>query len=256
MNFRTFYINNDHIRYREMLPSASAFEKFYFLENPNQSDIIAIPDGCIDFEFIWENGTCRGYACGSFLQGKRSLISSYSRCFGMRLRANTRFRFMEHDVETIVNHRLPLSDFLDITPLERELNECKDLVEMAEVTQRFFRDVASFTPPAVACSAEQIITSEPCAQRISEVVRSLGYTQQYVNGIFKQNYGVSLKKYSDIVRVQNALRYLEYTSVMDAIAELGYYDQAHFIRDFKQYTSLTPKYFIDIVCNRRQCAVV
>ena len=37
---------------------------------------------------------------------------------------------------------------------------------------------------------------------------------------------------------------------------LGYYDQAHFNRDFKQFTSLTPKLFIDVVCNQKQCVVV
>ena len=31
---------------------------------------------------------------------------------------------------------------------------------------------------------------------------------------------------------------------MDVIVDLGYYDQAHFIRDFKQYTSMTPNAFL------------
>lgn len=38
---------------------------------------------------------------------------------------------------------------------------------------------------------------------------------------------------------------------MDAVADLGYYDQAHFIHDFKQYTSLTPNHFIDEVCRKK-----
>lgn len=39
---------------------------------------------------------------------------------------------------------------------------------------------------------------------------------------------------------------------MDAVADLGYYDQAHFIHDFKQYTSLTPNQFIDEICRKKQ----
>lgn len=256
MKFRTFYINNHHIQYQEMLSPDPIFEKFYLIENPKQAEVIAIPDGSIDFEFTWENNTCHGYVCGSFLHGQKSVVGKYRRCFGGRLRWNMRFCFLGQSMVGLVDQRIPLSTFLDVSPLERQLCECSGLEEMLNVALSFFKDQRPYTLPIIACNAVQIITKSTGVQRISTIAHMMGYTQQYVNNIFKQNYGVSLKKYSDIVRVQTALRYLESVDVLDVTVGLGFYDQAHFNRDFKQFTSLTPKLFIDVVCNQKQCTVV
>lgn len=93
------------------------------------------------------------------------------------------------------------------------------------------------------------------ARRVSEMVASMGYSRPYVNNVFKACFGVSLKKYSDIIRAQAANGHLERLSVMDAVADLGYCDQAHFIHDFKQYTSLTPNQFIDEICRKRYAEI-
>ena len=256
MSFRTFYINNAHICYQEQLSSDPAFEKFYLIENPDQVDIIAVPDGCIDLECTWENNICRGYVCGSFLQGGVSLVGRYHRCFGMKLRSNVRFGFLHQDTKELMGRRIPLSMFLDSRPIEQRLSECGSFLEMTEAICKFFNDKQLLALPIIASSAAQMIAQAAGIQRISDVVSSMGYTQQYVNTIFRQNYGISLKKYSDIVRMQTALQYLEAAKMMDAVADLGYYDQAHFIHEFKRYTLITPKLFIDQVCRNKQCMIV
>lgn len=256
MSFRTFYINNSFVRYQEFLSGDPVFEKFYLIENPSQIDIIAIPDSYIDLEFTWENNTCRGYACGSFLQGRKSMVSRYQRCFGMKLRPDVRFRFLIHNIQNLVDSRIPLTEFLDVSLLEEHLSECADFAQMLDTAQSFFNNKQFFTLPVIASGAAKMITQTTGIQRITDIASSMGYSQQYVNNIFRQNYGVSLKKYSDIVRMQTALRYLESACVMDVIVDLGYYDQAHFIHDFKQYTSITPTLFVEQVYKNKQCIIV
>ena len=226
------------------------------IENPDQIDIIAVPDSYIDLEFIWENDVCHGYVCGSFLLGGVSMIGRYQRCFGMKLRSNVRFGFLHRDMKALIGRRIPLSEFIDSQSIEQQLSECGSFLEMTEAIYRFFNDKQLLTLPLIACGAAQMITRAGGNQRIADVVDSMGYTQQYVNNIFRQNYGISLKKYSDIVRIQTALRYLEAAKVMDAVADLGYYDHAHFIHEFKRYTSITPKLFVDQVCRNKQCIIV
>lgn len=256
MNFKTFYINHHRIQYQEVLTEDPVFEKFYLIENPFQDDIVAIPDGCVDLQFTWENGKCRGYVCGSFLQGKRSLISTYQRCFGMKMQPGIQFKFLQKDITELVGSRVPLSEFLDISEFEERIGEMDSFFEMIGYARGFFSSQKILPVHSIASNMAELIVSSPGSLRVSQMVESLGYSQRYVNNIFKHYFGVSVKKYSDIIRAQAAIRYLESTDVMDVMIDLGYYDQAHFIRDFKQYTSLTPRSFVEQVRRTKEGIIV
>ena len=248
MNFRTFYIGNGSISYQEIMAApSSCFEKFYLIENPERRDIVAIPDGCVDIQFVWEDGGFRGYVCGSFLVGKKSLVGSYSRCFGLKMRPGIQFGFLKKNAAELVGERIPLSRFIDISQAERELKNAGDIREMAEIACHHFRNREIVPLPLLASKAAEMILEETGEPRVSDLAGTLGYSQRYVNSVFKYYFGVSVKKYSDIIRVQNAIEHLRSRTVMDVVNELGYYDQAHFIHDFKRHTSLTPKTFVDKV---------
>jgi AraC-like DNA-binding protein len=58
--------------------------------------------------------------------------------------------------------------------------------------------------------------------------------------------GLSPKQLAKIIRIQTALKALlnkEQTSLTDLAYQNEYFDQAHFIKDFKEFTGLTPKEF-------------
>ncbi len=64
----------------------------------------------------------------------------------------------------------------------------------------------------------------------------------------KEVIGVSPKSYSSIMRfkqVMNLLNSSTTTDWQDILFNCGYYDQAHFIKDFKKYTGHTPKSFLN-----------
>jgi len=245
VNLKTFYINNSRIKYQEAVPERGPFEKCYLIENPLCEDIVAIPDGCIDLQFTWTDHVCRGYVCGSFLQGKRSITSTYERCFGLKLHPGVLYTFLQcNRVASLMDARVPLENFLDIRRLEEELAPQTRFSDLIETTMRFLQDQRVFPVHALANHADLLIRNNRGAVRVSELIESLGYSHRYVNNVFKSHFGVSVKKYADIIRAQAAIDYLASADIMDVIADLGYYDQAHFIRDFKQYTSLTPNAFL------------
>ncbi|MFA8299270.1 MAG: helix-turn-helix domain-containing protein [Hyphomicrobiales bacterium] len=66
---------------------------------------------------------------------------------------------------------------------------------------------------------------------------------------FIENIGVSPKQYLRIIRFQYAL-YLKGKvndmSLSQLAYEAGYFDQSHFINEFKQYTGITPKKYFDL----------
>ncbi|MGZ5220708.1 MAG: helix-turn-helix domain-containing protein, partial [Chitinophagaceae bacterium] len=58
--------------------------------------------------------------------------------------------------------------------------------------------------------------------------------------------GLSPKQLSRVVRLQATLKMLEqqnFGSLTSLAYENGYYDQAHFIKDFKEFTGTSPKFF-------------
>lgn len=64
----------------------------------------------------------------------------------------------------------------------------------------------------------------------------------------KELIGVSPKSYSSIMRfkqVMNMLSTNTTTNWQDILFNCGYYDQAHFIKDFKKYTGHTPNSFLN-----------
>lgn len=65
---------------------------------------------------------------------------------------------------------------------------------------------------------------------------------------FSKYVGVNPKKFASIVRFQNVLQInsKDKRSLSQIAIDSGYYDQSHFIHDFKSLTGLTPKaFFID-----------
>lgn len=65
---------------------------------------------------------------------------------------------------------------------------------------------------------------------------------------FSKYVGINPKKFAGIIRFQNVIqmkRKLKNSSMSQLAFDNGYYDQSHFIHDFKSFTGLTPKAFFN-----------
>ncbi|WP_379167492.1 helix-turn-helix domain-containing protein [Paenibacillus roseus] len=110
---------------------------------------------------------------------------------------------------------------------------------------KHFRDDLKI-PPLVQYLTEKIITSRG-ALNVKELSEDTGYSSRYMLKTFEKFVGVSPKLLSRIVRFQNVLHLLErkqYNEALDRIFEMGYFDQNHFIKEFKEFSFLTPKKYI------------
>ncbi|SDG89525.1 transcriptional regulator, AraC family [Dyadobacter soli] len=78
---------------------------------------------------------------------------------------------------------------------------------------------------------------------VRQLANETGLSQRQLSRRFHQSVGLSPKEYLGVCRFNASLRYLaNYPGVsLTEIAHLsGYYDQAHFIRDYKVYTGHSP----------------
>jgi len=83
----------------------------------------------------------------------------------------------------------------------------------------------------------------------AEVARTLGISQRRFIQLFRDEVGLTPKLYSRIERFQLVLRRVERVDDVDWIdvaTSCGYFDQAHFIHDFREFTGLRPSDYLGL----------
>lgn len=82
---------------------------------------------------------------------------------------------------------------------------------------------------------------------VEEAAKKLGYTRGHVSLIFKQHYGMSLKRFIDRERVETAKRMLEYSdmNIGEIGNVMGFSDIFSFSIFFKRLTGMPPSHYIN-----------
>lgn len=83
--------------------------------------------------------------------------------------------------------------------------------------------------------------------KIKEVADKVCISQRQLERAFKDKVGISPKHYLRITRMKDVLRYLndhQELNLVKVAYHCGYFDQAHFINDFKRFTGKKPSVFI------------
>jgi AraC-like DNA-binding protein len=81
---------------------------------------------------------------------------------------------------------------------------------------------------------------------VVELAGKMKLSRRNMERKFVSAIGMSPKQLSRVVRLQATLKILEqrnFSSLTSLAYESGYYDQAHFIKDFKEFTGMSPKLF-------------
>lgn len=81
---------------------------------------------------------------------------------------------------------------------------------------------------------------------IDELSKQISINRRQLERKFSSAIGLSPKQLSKTIRLQTTLKMLihkKFTSLTALAYEGEYYDQAHFIKDFREFTGLTPKEF-------------
>ena len=156
--------------------------------------------------------------------------------------------------------RMPLHRLTDVdVPLEsvwRGSRELWDRLREPSTPQQKFRlleqslrgraDGCTHRSSAVA-SALDAIESDP-TQDVHSLVRASGCSTKRFLQLFRDEVGLTPKLYCRIRRFQRSLRLAAASMSMswaELAAECGYFDQAHFVRDFKSFSGINPTSYIN-----------
>lgn len=85
--------------------------------------------------------------------------------------------------------------------------------------------------------------------RVQELATHLGYTKRYLDRLFQEHVGVSPKSLASILRFQEVYQgWMQHQSPPFFRDQWPayYYDQSHFIKEFKRFTGFTPQHYTAI----------
>jgi AraC-like DNA-binding protein len=91
------------------------------------------------------------------------------------------------------------------------------------------------------------ILSSPSTVTIKSLADKTGYSSRHFIRIFTDHVGLSPKRFLRIMRFQKAIADIERkgaTSWASLALDCGYYDQAHFISDFSNFSGFTPLEYV------------
>jgi AraC-like DNA-binding protein len=129
--------------------------------------------------------------------------------------------------------------------LEEQLAEAKtDLQRIVLIEHFLIKRMTHTEPDKLVLAALALIHKSRGNIRIKELMEQLHISQSPLEKRFRQAVGSSPKKFTSIVRFKNVI---QQQSSISSLTELGYeagfYDQAHFIKEFKIFTGDTPENF-------------
>ncbi len=128
--------------------------------------------------------------------------------------------------------------------LER-LAEAKTNSDRVDIVETFLlRKLIDTKPVCLIDNAIQLIKARSGIIRMKDLVVSLHISQDAFEKRFRTLIGSTPKQYASIIRLRNLIgKYPSYSSLTEASYEAGYFDQSHFIKEFRLFTGRAPKDF-------------
>lgn len=249
-------------------PDLEALVNFYWtLEVPaddNAQKQRIIPDGCIEMAFILGDDIKRYTSEDAFILQPRAMVLGQTLepfyiqpvgavdTFAVSFYPYGFANFISAPVQNLVNKETPLAlIFGEVTAnaLEQHIIEAKDTQERIEVVEKFLFNKLNdeTTVHAIVKNTVETLLSTKGHAKISTLLKNDLPKRRQLERKFLKQIGISPKQLAKVIRLQSALKLLlnEETESLTTIAyKSDYYDQSHFIKDFKEFTGISPKEFL------------
>lgn len=133
----------------------------------------------------------------------------------------------------------------DLNTLLEWLGEAeRNSVRINIIESFLLKKLVTAKPDPLIGNAVKIIKQQRGIIRIKDLAASLHISQDPLEKRFRMMVGTSPKQYASIIRLRKLIRkYPSFSSLTEASYVAGYFDQSHFIKNFRLFTGQTPKDF-------------
>lgn len=162
------------------------------------------------------------------------------------------FRLTGLPVPELTNTFLDAEDVFttEICRVNERLSYCNHYMEMVVVVEQFLFDLirrARHKDLKPIDRVSQFLLQNPNVASLDWLADQACLSQRQFYRQFVAREGISPKLYARVARFDNAMRLKNAQPAKDWLSvalDLGYYDYQHLVRDFKEFTHLTPNEFL------------
>ncbi|MCW5909882.1 MAG: AraC family transcriptional regulator [Cyclobacteriaceae bacterium] len=257
MNYQTFLPHPD---------LAPLVKCYWTLEVPAQPDTPRqriVPDGCIEMAFILGDDIKRFTSGDDFILQPRAMIlgqtiepffiqpTGHVNTFAVRFYPYGFANFVSVPIKELANKETPIEVLFEkesANTLEHKIRSAASTSERIALADAFLSDQLKsrvIIDNIVKSTIDKLFTARGSTS-ISTILKDDPSKRRQLERKFLKQVGMSPKQLGKVIRLQTALNMLLHQqpeSLTQIAYESEYYDQAHFIKDFKEFTGTTPKDF-------------
>lgn len=262
INSYTSHANNSHFCHtgqpffekriavhRPYLISSQTISEFYQVKiTAHQQPIFVIPDGCIDIIFECNPLDPKARVFGSPLDMQHVPLLPNIPYFGIRFFPSVIPDFVQASAEEIFNSSINFTDIVGCSDdFIHKITNANDIKIQIDIFLNSFSNQLKRRYSATTNFVIQTIFQGKIDLNIKYLEEKTGYCSRHIQRVFKQDVGISIKAFSCIMRFQSAIHALSgqgSPKLSDLTYDLGYNDQAHFHKEFKKFSNMSPSRFI------------
>jgi AraC-like DNA-binding protein len=209
----------------------------------------------IDYKKFWVAG----------LQTKPTNVESYglSKMLVVQFKTMGAFVFLPDPLHYYTNDYVTLDSIFHKESEEtwEQLQEAGSLNEKFLIIENFlYRKLLSNKHPnQKLISTIEILLNNKRHLSINQVCKHINISRKHLNHLTKEYTGVSPKTLSSLHRLQTTLQTITSSTtekLTDVAYQSEYFDQAHFINDFKKFTDLKPMEYLKLVETNQSMRIV
>ncbi len=252
------------MQYREIIPGhlLKQYVKCYYTYE-SDSDLAfedtVFPSGCTEIIFNlgagkWQTGdeyvtTPPVEFWGQIVKPLPVKSIGRNTMLGIRFYAHAAACFINEEIDQFNNQVVDLKDIAGaaVSELHLQLLETNDWKNRIALIENFLLERLSacgkkMNKIGVVNDIMNEIGREDFYENINGLALRFGITSRYLQKLFLQYTGLTPKLYTKINRFQNSLKLVSKRdrSLTSIAYDCGYFDQSHFIREFKYFTGSTP----------------
>ncbi len=174
-------------------------------------------------------------------------LQGMDQVFGVKFKAGGFFPFYGHPVSELLNQSVDVTDCFSPTgtDLARQVLAAADFAAMCAAAEAFLlhRLPAADAQVARVSGLLERIAQDTSIVSVDDVIAISGLNKRGLQRLFQRYVGVGPKWVIQRYRLHEAIAQVQAGKTLSWTAlalELGYFDQAHFVRDFRQLVGMAP----------------